>query len=168
MLTSRPLDHARHTLAGFSCGEPSLDTWLRDSALGSDARGITRTFVWTARDTKQVIGYYSLMAHVLQRAALPRSIGRGSPHDIPAILVARLALDRSVHGQGLGGALLADALERSALAASNVGARFVVVDALYEQAGSFYAHQGFRRIPDTMRLVLKMSTVDAAVAAAGP
>jgi GNAT superfamily N-acetyltransferase len=161
VLSSSPLDNTRHTLSGFDSGEDSLDSWLRDSALGSDARGITRTFVWTEVETTRVIGYYALMAHVLERDALPKAIGRGSPRDIPAILLARLALDRHEHGRGLGGALLADALERCALAARNVGARFVVVDALHEQACAFYAHFGFRQIPHTKRLVLRTSTIDA-------
>src|SRR5882757_3233944 len=112
MLSSVPLDDARHTLFGFDSGEPSLDERLLNSALGSDARGITRTFVWTEVDTTQVIGYYSLLAHVLQRDALPKSLGHGSPTEIPAVLLARLALDKTAHGQGLGGALLADSLER--------------------------------------------------------
>ncbi|MGX7681733.1 GNAT family N-acetyltransferase [Jatrophihabitans sp. DSM 45814] len=166
MLSSTSLDDTRHTLTGFDSGEPALDGWLITSALGSDARGITRTFVWTEVDTTVVIGYYSLMAHVLQRDALPKSLGHGSPIDIPAILLARLALDKNSHDQGLGGALLADALERAALAARNVGARFVVVDALHEKACAFYRHHGFRQIPGTLRLVQKMSSIDAAFTAA--
>jgi GNAT superfamily N-acetyltransferase len=165
VLSSVPLDDARHTLSGFDSGEASLDEWLLNSALGSDARGITRTFVWTEVDTTNVIGYYTLMAHVLQRAALPKSLGHGSPSEIPAVLLARLALDKSSQGQGLGGALLADALERAALAARNVGARFAVVDALHEPAGAFYEHHGFKRIPGTLRLVQKMSSIEASLAA---
>jgi GNAT superfamily N-acetyltransferase len=164
VLSSVPLDDARHTLPGFDSGEPSLDEWLLNAALGSDARGITRTFVWTEVDTSQVIGYYSLMAHVLQRDALPKSLGHGSPSEIPAVLLARLALDKTAHGQGLGGALLADALERAALAARSVGARFAVVDALHEQACTFYEHHGFKRIPDALRLVQKMSSIEASLA----
>ncbi|MCW2539816.1 MAG: GCN5-related N-acetyltransferase [Frankiales bacterium] len=164
MLSSVPLDDTRHTLSGFDSGEPSLDEWLINSALGSDARGITRTFVWTEVDTTNAIGYYSLLAHVLQRDALPKSLGRGRPSEIPAVMLARLALDNGSQGEGLGGALLADALERAALAARNVGARFTVVDALHENACAFYQHYGFKRIPDTLRLVQKMSTIEASLA----
>jgi GNAT superfamily N-acetyltransferase len=167
VLSSTPLDDTRHTLSGFDSGEPSLDEWLLTSALGSDARGITRTFVWTEVDTTTVIGYYSLMAHVLQRDALPKSLGHGSPIDIPAILLARLALDATIHGQGLGGALLADALQRGALAARNVGARVVVVDALHEKACAFYLRYGFKQIPGTLRLVQKLSSIQASLAASG-
>jgi GNAT superfamily N-acetyltransferase len=112
-----------------------------------------------------VIGYYSLMAHVMNRDVLPKSIGHGSPLDIPAILLARLALDKSAQGQGLGGALLADALERSVLATRNLGARFVVVDALHERAATFYVHYGFKRIAATSRLVQKMASTEASLTA---
>jgi GNAT superfamily N-acetyltransferase len=167
VLSSTQLDDTRHTLTGFDSGEASLDEWLLTSALGSDARGITRTFVWTKVDTTKVIGYYSLMAHVLNRDALPKSIGHGSPLDIPAILLARLALDKSTQGRGLGGALLADALERSMMATRNLGARFVVVDALHKNAAEFYLHFGFKLIPGTSRLVQKMSSIEASLNAPG-
>jgi GNAT superfamily N-acetyltransferase len=84
------------------------------------------------------------------------------------VLLARLALDKKTQGHGLGGALLADALERAALAARNVGARFAVVDALHEKACSFYLHYGFKRIPETLRLVQKMSSIEASLAAGQP
>lgn len=163
MVSSHPLDEARHTLDRFDSGEPDLDGWLKSHAVGSDARRITRTFVWTEIDTTSVIGYYALMGHVLVRDSLPRALGSGSPREIPAILIARLALDKNSHGQGLGGALLADALERALLSANNVGARFVVVDALHEKAVTFYEHHGFRRIPETFRLVQKVSAIEKAL-----
>lgn len=163
MLASVPLDPTRHTLDAFDSGEPELDQWLRDHANGSDVRGITRTFVWTEMDRTEVTGYYTLMAHTLRRDALPRSIGRGTPQEIPAVLLAKLALDKQVHGQGLGGALLADASERACVAARNVGARFLVVDALYERAATFYEHHGFKPIPKTLRLVQRMSAIAKAI-----
>jgi GNAT superfamily N-acetyltransferase len=151
-----------HDLSRFDSGQPSLDAWLRDHARGVEARRVCRTFVWR-RDGHAVVAYYTLAAHVIERATLPRSVGRGSPDQIPAVLLARLALDKILHGQGLGGALLADALARAVIAAENVGARFVVVDALDETAARFYEHHGFRQVPDTMRLVQKMSDIAEAL-----
>lgn len=108
-----------------------------------------------------MVGYYSLTGHRLVRDELPKSIGRGSPTEVPAVLLARLALDRRLHGQGLGGGLLADAMERVVAATTLVAARLVVVDALHEPAATFYEHHGFRRIPGTLRLVQKVSDVVA-------
>ena len=111
-----------------------------------------------------MIAYYSLTGHRLVRNDLPRKIGRGSPDEIPAVLLARLAVDRGAQGGGIGGAVLADALGRVVEATSIVAARFVVVDALHERAATFYEHHGFTRIPDTLRLIQKISDIAAALA----
>lgn len=97
----------------------------------------------------------------MRRADAPKAVGHGSPDAIPAILLARLALERSLQGNGLGGQLLRDALERIANAAARAAARLVVVDAANDQAVAFYRHYGFRACPDPRRLVLKTSTITA-------
>jgi GNAT superfamily N-acetyltransferase len=162
---SQALDPARHNTAGFDSGEPALDIWLRDHAAGAQARRVATTFVWCRPDDDTVLAYYSLTGHVLQRDRLPKSIGRGSPDEVPAVLLARLALDHSLHGHGHGGELLLDALARVVVATSQVAARFVVVDALHDTAATFYEHHGFRRIPNTLRLVMKISDAAAAMTA---
>lgn len=162
---SEALDPARHETAAFDSGEAVLDAWLRDHAAGAQARRVAATFVWRDGAGVAVQAYYSLAAHVLARDRLPRSVGHGSPNEIPAVLLARLALHRSLHGRGLGGELLADALARVVDATTQVAARVVVVDALHETAARFYGHHGFRRVPDTNRLVMRVS--DAAAALAG-
>lgn len=162
---SEPFTPARHEAAAFDSGESGLDGWLREHASGAAARRVARTFVWVQPDVHpdRVVGYYSLLGHRLVRDDLPRSIGRGSPSEIFAVLLARLALDRAHQGGGRGGALLADAMARIVVATDIVAARFVVVDALHEKAAGFYQHYGFRRIPDSLRLVQKVSDVAAAL-----
>jgi GNAT superfamily N-acetyltransferase len=159
--TCEPLND-RHDLGPFDSGQPDLDRWLREHARSAAARRTARTFVWLD-DAGSVIAYYTIAAHLLQRADLPRSVGRGNPNHIPAVLLARLALVRTLHGQGLGGALLADALTRIVAATSVVAARFVVVDAIGEPAALFYERHGFRRIPTTNRLIQKVSDIAAAL-----
>jgi predicted N-acetyltransferase YhbS len=83
---------------------------------------------------------------------------------IPAILLARLALDRSHQGQGIGAELLWDALRRAVVANRQAAARLVVVDAIDGHAASFYDHFGFGPIPgNPTRLVQKMSSIEAAL-----
>ena len=95
---------------------------------------------------------------------MPRRVGRGSPEALPAILLARLALDTRLHGERLGGELLWDALSRCVVAANAAGARVVVVDAIDEAAASFYAHFGFRAAPgQPLRLFQKVSDIEAAL-----
>lgn len=156
---SEALDPARHDLSAFRSGEPSLDDWLREQAAGAQDRRVARTFVWVEGAGNLMVGYYSLTGHRIVRDDLPRSVGHGSPAEIPAVLLARLALDVRHQGGGRGGALLADALQRIVIATQTVAARFVVVDALHEKAAGFYEHHGFRRLPGTLRLVQKLSDI---------
>lgn len=150
-----------HILDTFASGNAGLDEWLRRSARSAAAMRTGRTFVWA--DGRHVVAYYTLVAHVITRADLPKKIGRGSPDRIGAYLIARLALDKRLRGKGLGSALLSDALCRVLKAADQAAARFVVVDAIDEPAANFYVHHGFTRVPGTLRLVQKLSDVEAAL-----
>lgn len=163
---SEPLDAARHNLSAFDSGELTLDTWLRETAAGAEDRRVGRTFVWVldGDDPDLVVGYYTLLGHRLVREDLPPKIGRGSPSEVPAVLLATLALDKSLQGSGNGGILLVDALRRILIATEQVAARFVVVDAIHEEAAAFYAKHGFTRIPDTLRLVQKVSDIATSLA----
>ncbi len=151
-----------HSTTQFESGKPDLDEWLRNSATNVQAMGTGRTFVW--HDNGIVVGYYTIAAHLIVRDDLPKKVGRGSPRQIPAVLLARLALDKTIQGGGLGGALLADALGRIVQATEIVAARVVLVDAIDEQAHGFYVHHGFLAIPESMRLVQKVSDIAAALA----
>jgi GNAT superfamily N-acetyltransferase len=122
-----------------------------------------RTFVWHTGD-QVVVAYCSLAVHLVVRAELPPMGGRGPPDAIPAVLLARLALDRSLHGQGLGGELLLDALSRTVPASEVAAARLVVVDAIDEATAAFYEHHGFIAVPgNRQRLVQKLSDIAAAL-----
>jgi predicted N-acetyltransferase YhbS len=78
-------------------------------------------------------------------------------------LMARLAVDQSVHGRGLGGALLRDALSRSVEISRTIGVHAVVVDALDGEAKAFYERFGFLPFLDgEMRLFLTLGTIRAA------
>lgn len=147
-----------HDLSAFTCGEQSLDDWLRQSARSAASRHTGRTFVWHSGN-QVVVANYTLVAHSIAAEAAPRSIGRGTRSEIPAILLARLAVDRSLQGQGQGKRLLGDALRRAAAASSIAAARVVVVDAPNDDAAKFYRHFGFVETPVQGRLLMKMSTV---------
>lgn len=159
---SERLDPERHDARDFTCGDASLDVWLRDQAVDATARRTARTWVWVNEDGA-VVGYYALAAHRVAREDVPNKIGRGGPVEVPAVLLARLALSESLRGHGLGAVLVADALERIIDATQSVAARLVVVDALHERVAQFYESLGFRRIPGSLLLVQKITDIEAAL-----
>lgn len=133
-------------LGSFDSGNAALDEWLRHSARDSDGRNLTRTYVWHRGDGR-IVGYYTIAPYFIERGTLTAKQGRGLPDRIPCYLLARLALDRTLHGHGLGSQLLASALLRIARGASELGGRLVIVDAIDGAAASFYRHHGFTDIP---------------------
>ena len=123
--------------------------------------GTARTRVWIDLQDA-VIAYFSLAPHLVMRDDVDRRLGRGSPHAIPSILLARLALDRRRQGRGEGSLLLVDALSVAIEGMRDVGGRLIVVDAIDDNAAAFYRRHGFSPCPGRPdRLVMKAS--DAAV-----
>lgn len=151
-----------HDLAPFTSGNCELDRWLRDQAHQATAQG-TRTFVvLDGRDA--VVGYFAIVPHVVNRGDAPKRVGRGAPRQIPAILLAKLALGEDLHGQGLGAELLVRALGTVLDAARVAGGKLVVVDAIDAEAAAFYRHHDFEPLPDQPnRLVMKLSTAARAL-----
>jgi GNAT superfamily N-acetyltransferase len=152
----------RHDLAGFASGEQTLDDWLRQRALANLENGASRSYVVCPAGDDRVVGYYALaMGQVLNRE-VPGNIRRNMPVKIPAVTLGRLAVDRTAQGQGLGGALLQDAVVRSLRAAEVVAARLMIVHAISPAAETFCLHHGFRRISgDAPALALDLVKVKA-------
>lgn len=150
-----------HDLVSFDCGKPSLDDWLRRFALTNQLSDSARTYV-LHRDNK-VLGYYSLAAGSVRPGESPPRIAKGlAKHPIAVILLARLAVDRTQQGKGIGKILLADALSRAAAAAEIIGARAILVHALDDAAAAFYRKFGFESSPlDSKQLLLLMKDLRA-------
>lgn len=85
------------------------------------------------------------------------------PEPIPVILLGQLAVDRSYQGRGLGTDLLIDAGKRALAAAEVIGARAIIVQALDEQAKTFYEHSGFKQFSEREphMLLLRLSELRA-------
>lgn len=146
-----------HDTARFSCGELSLDEWLRKRALANQVEGASRTYVVTVAGTPLIVAYYCLAAGSIEAKAAPGRVRRNMPDPIPVAVLGRLAVDRTNGGAGLGAALLRDAVRRSAVAARTIGIRAVLVHALNERAASFYERRGFQASPKApLTLVLSL------------
>lgn len=153
-----------HDVSAFDSGQPSLDEWLKKYALQAQATDSTKSYVVTAGD--RVVGYYSLAAGTIRVADATARAGKAQPKagSVPVALLARLAIDQSVQRQGLGSALLKDALLRCEQAADIIGVRAVLVHALDERAKAFYLRYDFEASPvDEMTLMLLMTDVRAAM-----
>jgi GNAT superfamily N-acetyltransferase len=146
-----------HDCSQFDCGgHESLNDWLKRFALGNQRNESARTYV--VHRNHLVAGYYSISAGSVSVEEAPARISKGlARHPIPVILLARLAIDKSEKGTGLGKALLKDALLRTTRAADIVGARAVLVHAIDEAARMFYLHFGFEPSPiHELQLMLLM------------
>jgi len=147
----------QHAVAAFDCGtQPALNEWLRQFAWMNQRNESARTYV--VHRGGSVVGFYSIAAGSVRKEEVPARVAHGlANHPVPVVLLARLAVDKSEQGGGLGKALLKDALHRIAAAADIIGARAVLVHAINERAAAFYRHFGFEPSPiDDLHLMLLM------------
>jgi GNAT superfamily N-acetyltransferase len=143
-----------HQLGEFDSGAADLGDWLRRFARMADAARTARTYVLLNR--LQVLGYYALTPGAVHRDELPERHAQGMPaHPIVVVLLARLAVDRSLQGHGYGRALLADAAARTLQAAELIGARAMLVHAPHDGAARFCERLGFTGSPtDPLHLMV--------------
>jgi GNAT superfamily N-acetyltransferase len=147
-----------HELINFDSGESSLDDWLKKRALKNQVSGASRCFVLC--NGNKVIGYYTLSAGAISHETAPKTMQRNMPDPLPVLLLGRLAIDKNYHNQGLGSALLRDAMIRAVSVASDAGVFAILVHALSEQAKRFYRSRGFVESPlQPMTLIMTLETV---------
>ena len=152
-----------HELDDFACDQAELTRWLREHAPRAERARVSATTVWTPGDEHRVVAYHSIAPTLVRRDALPSRSMAGGYGDVPGFLLGRLALDRSLHGKGLGSQLLLDALELIVDASERSGGRVIIVEAIDGEAAAFYEHHDFIRIGDSRRLAMKVATARAAV-----
>jgi GNAT superfamily N-acetyltransferase len=147
---------AHHDVTPFDCGSPDLNRFLHRFALASQQANSSQTYV--ACRGRRVAGYHSLAVGAVARDEAPPRVGQGlASHPVPVMILARLAVDRTDQGAGLGRALLKDALLRTAAAADIAGIRALVVHAKDEQARRWYRQFDFDPSPsDPLHLFLVM------------
>jgi GNAT superfamily N-acetyltransferase len=150
-----------HVIDAFDCGEHGLNEYLIRFARWNASAGIGKTYVIAREDEPMVLGYYTLAVGQLRTRDLPERVARRLPkYPVPIIKIGRLASDRSVRGQGVGEALLLDALFRAARIAEQIAVFAVEVDALNERARGFYLRYGFEPLlDDRMHLYLSIRSI---------
>ncbi|WP_322997206.1 GNAT family N-acetyltransferase [Castellaniella sp.] len=148
-----------HDRAAFNSDSEPLNRYLQTQATQDVRRRVAACYV-ALTDEQRIAGYYTLASSSVLLTDLPANIGKKLPRypTVPAVRMGRLAVDQAFKGQGLGGALLADALDRAARA--EIAAFAMTVDAKDDAASAFYRHHGFIDLPDSpLTLFLSLATV---------
>ena len=147
----------------FDCDQPELNRYLHRYAWTNQKANSAQTYITCA--SSQIAGYYSLSVAGVDHARAPDRITKGlAKHPVPVMLLARLAVDRNFQEQGLGTALLKDALLRTLQAADIAGIRAILVHAKNETARRWYLRFDFEPGPiDPMHLFLLLKDIQHAV-----
>lgn len=151
-----------HERAGFSSGEPALDSFLIERVDREVRNGLSKCYVHCAEGTPNVLGYYTLSMHTFQPGVMSKTQGKKIPkgYNVPAALVGRLAVSSAYQGQGIGVGLLLDSFQRAVDLAHIVGIFAVAVDAKNDEALSFYKKYGFIQFKDEpYKLFIPMKTI---------
>jgi GNAT superfamily N-acetyltransferase len=153
-----------HKIEEFDCGREELNRYLLRYAWTNQQAGAAQTYVGLVGDT--VVGYHTLAVGEVKREEAPERLSKGlARHPVPIMLLARLAIDRRWQGQGIGKALLRDAMQRTLQAADIAGIRALAVHAKDEDARNFYKKFDFIPSPtDPMHLFVLLKDVKQIVA----
>ena len=150
----------RLDLSQFHSGAAELDLWLKRFAWENQQANNATTYVIT--DGAMVVAYYAITMAAVARTDAPLALQKCRPSQIPCILLARLAVDASHQGEGLGWELLRDALLRSVLLSRSIGAAAVLVHCRDEAAKEFYLCNGdFLQSPvDDLHLMVPIKALE--------
>ena len=151
----------KHDRAAFSCGNDSLDQYLKNQAGQAVDKNLAAVFVLTS-DGKKIAGYYTLSSYAVNIDEIPEEIARRLTRiqEVPATLLGRLARSVEFRGQGVGEILLVDALKRAVQNRMHVASWAVIVDAKDAEAAEFYKRYGFIPFPTRPdRLFLPMASI---------
>lgn len=150
-----------HNRTAFNCGIESLDRYLKRQASQDIKRRVSRVFVVRGRQEKtRVLGYYTLSTLSIDLSVLPEKLAKKLPkHPIPAALIGRLAVDISAQGKGIGKMLLCNAIKRTLAVSADIAIYAIVVDAINQEAESFYMQYGFSHLAsEGKRLFLSLKS----------
>ncbi|WP_328858148.1 GNAT family N-acetyltransferase [Williamsia herbipolensis] len=154
-----------HILDGFDCGKEPLNSWLDGQARRADSAGVANVYVWTPLGERKVCGYFAVCPTEVVRSddGISGKLASGFSR-IPGYLIAKLAIDVSIAGNGYGEQLLLDAVSRAVAASEIGGGRLIVVDAIDDQAKSFYLKHNFTAVMNREnRLVMTVATASKAL-----
>jgi predicted GNAT family N-acyltransferase len=153
----------QHDQENFSCGNEQLDRYLHNLALQDRKRNIAIPYVIVERESKKIIGYYTLSMSAIDLEYLPQNTAKKLPKYpiIGVALIGRLAVSFDRKGYGWGKLLIMNALYKSWEVSKTTGCFAVIVDAIDDQAVQFYQRFEFQAFPDRpYKLFRTMANID--------
>ena len=148
-------------MESFDCGHVALNEFLQRFALVNQRSNSSQTYA--SCNAGQVAGFYSLAVGSVEPSHSAPRVIKGIPrHPVPVMILARLAIDQRYQRQGLGKALLKNALLRTVQAADIAGIRALLVHAKDEDARNWYRQWEFEESPtDPYHLFLLVKDIKA-------
>lgn len=159
-----------HDRVGFDCGDAEMNMFLWRFARQGHEQNAVKTFCAVPDDAPaRILGFYSLAPASVEHDAVPAAMTKGlARHNVPGFLLARLAVDKSVAGRGLGGQLLLAAALRCVRVTENVGGVLMIIDAKNERAVHWYAGYGAESLKGRpLTLVVPLATFAETLRASG-
>lgn len=174
-LRIEPLDRKQHGRAAFSSGELRVDNFLKTNAAGlqdlETTRCVVACFPPEEGGESEIVGFYALNAHAIDTSTLPEPLRKkiGKYPTVPAVYLSVVGVHAAYQGKGVGSFLMASAFKRCAGIADQMGAAFIVLDALNEDAARLYRRLGFKDLPShEPRMLIGMKAVRTAIALTTP
>ena len=165
--TIQPFDPKTHDRTAFSCGVPQIDNYMKLTAKKGSKADVVR--IWVVVDVKNnIIGFYGINMHAVDVRDMPEAYQKkaGKHGMLPAAFIAMIGVDKSQQGNGIGSALVADALSRIARVADEIGTCVIILD-VYDDGDvdtvarrkTYYEAFGFLPLPDQpLRLFMPVQT----------
>ena len=153
-----------HDRKNFDCGNFELNEFLKKAARQNIKKNLGITYVLTD-SSKTIYGFYTIAASAVAVSNLPEELRSALPGypEIPAFLIARLAVDKEYSGKGLGETILMRAFQRILEISDKGGVHLITVEAKDEKVVPFYSKYGFEPVPSNSKyLFIPVNTVKKA------
>lgn len=153
-----------HLKTSFNSEIPLLDNYIKRQASQDVKKDLSVCYVLADEEMK-ILGYYTLSSNSISRDGLPENLLKKLPpsyHDLPAILLGRLVVDKNEQKKGYGEILLMDAFDRCLGLSRQLGTLAIIVDPIDENAVDFYKKYGCIKIPSNNKMFIAMETITKA------
>jgi len=142
-----------HKRSDFTCGNDRIDLYFHETVSQDVKRKYAACFVARDLATNRVAGFYTLSSSNVPLNEVPEALAKKLPRypTVPAVLIGWLGRHIDYTGQGLGEALLFDAIKT--VAAAPIGAHAIFADAIDDKAAAFYAAFGFTSLVERQRVL---------------